>query len=55
MAVLAGTSLVYVHGTEPSAWRQIWSATRAVDTVWAAVLGTCVGAWLGAVPIPLDW
>ena len=21
---------------------------------WGA-LGTCIGAWLGAVPIPLDW
>ena len=23
-------------------------------TYWAAI-GTVIGAWLGAVPIPLDW
>ncbi|WEW57346.1 Glycosylphosphatidylinositol (GPI) anchor assembly protein [Emydomyces testavorans] len=55
MSVLAGTSLVYVHGTDGSVWREIWSASRAVDSVWGAAVGTGVGAWLGAVPIPLDW
>ncbi|KAI1910999.1 Glycosylphosphatidylinositol (GPI) anchor assembly protein [Ophidiomyces ophidiicola] len=55
MSVLAGTSLVYVHGTDGSVWREIWGASRAIDSIWAAAVGTAVGAWLGAVPIPLDW
>ena len=25
------------------------------DGVWGASVGTAVGAWLGAIPIPLDW
>lgn len=25
------------------------------DGVWGASVGTALGAWLGAVPIPLDW
>ena len=25
------------------------------DAVWGATVGTALGAWLGAVPIPLDW
>jgi phosphatidylinositol glycan class F len=25
------------------------------DEVFGGLVGTCVGAWLGAVPIPLDW
>ncbi|KAL1960551.1 hypothetical protein VTO42DRAFT_7130 [Malbranchea cinnamomea] len=55
VAVLTGTSLVYVHGTDSGAWHEIWGVSRALDTVWAAAVGTGVGAWLGAVPIPLDW
>ena len=26
-----------------------------IDEVFGAALGTLIGAWLGAVPIPLDW
>ena len=25
------------------------------DGVWGATVGTALGAWLGAIPIPLDW
>lgn len=25
------------------------------DQVWGASVGTALGAWLGAIPIPLDW
>ncbi|EAS34847.3 glycosylphosphatidylinositol anchor biosynthesis protein 11 [Coccidioides immitis RS] len=55
MSVLSGTSLVYVHGTDSAVWREIWAASRPVDSVWGAAVGTGLGAWLGAVPIPLDW
>lgn len=55
MSILAGTSLVYVRGTDASAWREIAAIACATDPVWGGALGTCFGAWLGAIPIPLDW
>ncbi|PGH27609.1 hypothetical protein AJ80_00622 [Polytolypa hystricis UAMH7299] len=55
MSLLAGTSLVYVHGTEGSAWREIFGLARAMDAVWGGAVGVGLGAWVGAVPIPLDW
>jgi hypothetical protein len=36
-------------------WREIWGASLAFDTVWGGTVGMGLGAWLGAVPIPLDW
>ncbi|GAB1198032.1 Glycosylphosphatidylinositol (GPI) anchor assembly protein [Aspergillus pseudonomiae] len=55
MAVLTSTALIYVHGVDGSVWREVWGAKRPADAVWGAALGTCVGAWFGAVPVPLDW
>jgi phosphatidylinositol glycan class F len=26
-----------------------------IDEVFGATVGTLIGAWVGAVPIPLDW
>ena len=36
-------------------WREICSASLPFDTVWGGTMGTIVGAWLGAIPVPLDW
>lgn len=47
--------LVYVHGVEGVTWREIIALLRPVDEVYGAMVGTFVGAWLGAIPIPLDW
>ncbi|KAE8150794.1 GPI biosynthesis protein family Pig-F-domain-containing protein [Aspergillus avenaceus] len=55
MAVLASPPLIYVHGVDGSVWREVWGANRPGDVVWGGALGTCVGAWFGAVPVPLDW
>lgn len=55
MALLTVTPLVYVHGVDGPVWKQIWAFARPADAVWGGALGACVGAWLGAVPIPLDW
>lgn len=55
MAVLSATALVYVHGVDGSTWREVWGVARPADAVWGGALGTGVGAWFGAVPIPLDW
>lgn len=55
MALLAATPLVYVHGVDAGTWREVWGVARPADVVWGGALGTGVGAWFGAVPIPLDW
>ncbi|PKY05156.1 hypothetical protein P168DRAFT_326867 [Aspergillus campestris IBT 28561] len=55
MAVLTSIPLVYVHGVDSTVWKDVWGFARPGDLVWGGALGACVGAWLGAVPIPLDW
>lgn len=55
MALLSCFPLIYAHGVDGSVWREIWGAYRPMDSVWGGALGACFGAWLGAVPIPLDW
>jgi GPI ethanolamine phosphate transferase 2/3 subunit F len=55
LAILSSTGLVYVHGVDNSVWREIWAFARPADAVWGGAFGTGVGAWLGAIPIPLDW
>lgn len=36
-------------------WHEILSASAPFDEAFGGLVGACVGAWLGAVPIPLDW
>ncbi|KAL2004542.1 hypothetical protein VTN00DRAFT_3427 [Thermoascus crustaceus] len=55
MALLSAAPLIYVHGVDGPVWREIWAVNRPADPVWGGALGAGVGAWLGAVPIPLDW
>ena len=55
MALMAGFPLIYVHGVSPTAWREIVAAMLPFDDVWGGTIGCLLGAWLGAVPIPLDW
>lgn len=55
LAFLAVFPLVYVHGSDGERWREIVSVYSLIDEVFGAALGCFLGAWLGAVPIPLDW
>jgi len=55
MALLALFPLFYVHGVNSGMWLEIAGAMLPFDEVWGATVGTLLGAWLGAVPIPLDW
>lgn len=55
MALLSATALVYVHGVDGSVWKEVWGIARPADAVWGGALGTGLGAWFGAIPIPLDW
>ena len=54
-SMLAIMPLAYVHGIDINRWREAFAAMLPVDEVYGAALGTVIGAWLGAVPIPLDW
>ena len=55
LALLAIFPLVYVHGSDSKKWREVVSAYSPIDEVFGAAVGCFLGAWLGAVPIPLDW
>ncbi|CAI6341348.1 unnamed protein product [Periconia digitata] len=55
IAFLAAIPLVYVHGVDGAAWRDAVALLLPVDEVYGGLLGAVCGAWLGAVPIPLDW
>lgn len=55
MALLSATALVYVHGIDTAVWKEVWGIARPADAVWGSALGTGLGAWFGAIPIPLDW
>ncbi|KAL1968384.1 hypothetical protein VTN77DRAFT_1913 [Rasamsonia byssochlamydoides] len=55
MSLLSVTTLVYVHGVDGAVWKEVWALARPADAVWGGAVGTGVGAWLGAIPIPLDW
>lgn len=57
LSILATLPLFYTHGVSSSAWYEITCLHLPFDGagVWGGSVGTIVGAWLGAVPIPLDW
>jgi phosphatidylinositol glycan class F len=55
IAFLTTIPLVYVHGIVGETWRDIVALLRPIDEVYGCMIGTVMGAWLGAVPIPLDW
>ena len=52
---LAAFPLFYVHGVSGTMWREIAGGMLPFDDVWGGTIGCVLGAWLGAVPIPLDW
>lgn len=54
-ALLTTPQLFYAHGLDAPTWLKIGSLQMVVDEVYGMSLGACVGAWLGAIPIPLDW
>lgn len=55
ISLLALFPLFYIHGVDSVRWLEIASLYAPVDEVFGAALGCVLGAWLGAVPIPLDW
>lgn len=55
IALLTSLPLFYVHGVDGPRWTQVAALNAPVDEVFGAALGALVGAWVGAIPIPLDW
>ncbi|KAI9717637.1 MAG: hypothetical protein M1812_004582 [Candelaria pacifica] len=55
VSLLAVFPLIYAHGVDARRWREIAAVMLPFDEVFGGTIGTFVGAWLGAVPIPLDW
>lgn len=54
LSLLALFPLFYVHGITP-AWHDVLKFYAPIDEVFGGSVGCLVGAWLGAIPIPLDW
>ncbi|KAM0706902.1 hypothetical protein Q7P35_006232 [Cladosporium inversicolor] len=55
LGLLTTPQLFYVHGLDVKVWMQAASLQLPLDEVYGMTLGALVGAWAGAVPIPLDW
>ncbi|KAG5938264.1 Glycosylphosphatidylinositol (GPI) anchor assembly protein [Claviceps sorghi] len=54
-SLLAVFPVFYTRGTDGQAWLAVVSASAPLDETFGALAGAVLGAWLGAVPIPLDW
>ncbi|KAI1502858.1 glycosylphosphatidylinositol anchor biosynthesis protein [Biscogniauxia marginata] len=55
LALLGLFPLFYTRGVSNKEWLEILGARAPFDEAFGGMVGACVGAWLGAVPIPLDW
>lgn len=47
--------LLILHGLEAETWRQIISLELPLTNAYLGSIGGVLGAWLGVVPIALDW
>lgn len=55
LAVLAVFPVFYTHGVDSKAWKAVCGISAPMDETFCGFWGGIAGAWLGAVPIPLDW
>ncbi|KAI1273744.1 GPI biosynthesis protein family Pig-F-domain-containing protein [Xylaria sp. FL0933] len=55
LSLLGLYPLFYARGVASRDWLEIMSARAPFDEAFGGLVGAGVGAWLGAVPIPLDW
>lgn len=44
-----------MRGVDAVAVQAVLGASAPLDATFGGLVGAVVGAWLGAVPIPLDW
>ncbi|KAK9388707.1 GPI biosynthesis protein family Pig-F-domain-containing protein [Lipomyces mesembrius] len=54
-ALLALFPILCTYPLDGVTWTNIVALKAPVTPAYTAALGTIAGAWLGAVPIPLDW
>lgn len=54
-AVLALFPVFFVRGVDGTAWASLGGFSAPLDETYGGLVGAAAGAWLGAVPIPLDW
>lgn len=55
LALLAVFPVLYTRGLDRSALVAVAGAAAPLDEPFGGLVGAAAGAWLGAVPIPLDW
>ncbi|KAI3332888.1 GPI biosynthesis protein family Pig-F-domain-containing protein [Ustulina deusta] len=55
LSLLGLYPLFYTRGVSGKDWFEILGARAPFDEAFGGLVGAGVGAWLGAVPIPLDW
>ncbi|RDA89680.1 hypothetical protein CP533_3359 [Ophiocordyceps camponoti-saundersi (nom. inval.)] len=55
LALLGLFPIFYARGVDSDALLAVAGATAPLDETFGGLLGAVTGAWLGAVPIPLDW
>ncbi|KAI1360385.1 GPI biosynthesis protein family Pig-F-domain-containing protein [Xylaria arbuscula] len=55
LSLLGLYPLFYARGVANKDWLEILSARAPFDEAFGGLVGAGLGAWLGAVPIPLDW
>ncbi|KAI1148216.1 GPI biosynthesis protein family Pig-F-domain-containing protein [Nemania diffusa] len=55
LSLLGLYPLFYTRGVVGKDWLEILGARAPFDEAFGGLIGAGVGAWLGAVPIPLDW
>ncbi|TPX10764.1 uncharacterized protein E0L32_008333 [Thyridium curvatum] len=55
LAALAFFPLFWTRGVDSAAWLAIAGLRAPLDECVGGLVGAAAGAWLGAVPIPLDW
>ncbi|KAG6192484.1 hypothetical protein E4U48_005546 [Claviceps purpurea] len=54
-SLLTAFPIFYTRGNDGQAWVAVASGSAPMDETFGALAGAVLGAWLGAVPIPLDW
>jgi phosphatidylinositol glycan class F len=55
ISLLSVQPLIFVYKLDSKIWKDVVSIKLPLDGLNGAATGTWLGAWLGAVPIPLDW
>ncbi|GAP83105.1 putative GPI biosynthesis protein family Pig-F [Rosellinia necatrix] len=55
LSLLGLYPLFYARGVAARDWVEVLGARAPFDEAYGGLVGAGLGAWLGAVPIPLDW